>query len=92
MKYVHIQDIVGRRVRDGNGKVLGRLHAIRAEVQGDECIVTEYHLGPAAVFERLGIKMSALFGVPFAREPVILAWNELDLTDPKDLRKRNSGV
>lgn len=88
MKYVHIQDILGRRVRDENGKVLGRLHAIKAEIRGKECVVTEYHLGPAAIFERLGIRMSMLFGISFQREPVKIAWNELDLTNPEDLRVR----
>jgi sporulation protein YlmC with PRC-barrel domain len=88
MKYVHIQDIVGRRVRDENGKILGRLHAIKAEIHGKDCVVTEYHLGPAALLERLGMKASALFGIRMNREPLKIAWDELDLTNSKDLRVR----
>lgn len=86
MKSVRLQHLAGRRVRDANGKVIGRLHAIKAEIRGDECVITEFHLGSAALLERLGIQASALFGLPFTREPRRIAWDELDLSDPDDLR------
>lgn len=85
---VRLQHLVGRRVRDANGKVIGRLHAVRAEIRGGDCIITEYHLGPIALFERMGIHASALFGFPFNHEPLRIPWDQLDVSNPDDLRLR----
>jgi len=89
MSTLRLQHIVGRRVRDANGKVVGRLHEVKAEVRGDECVITEFHIGPAALLERLGIHASALFGFPHESKPRKIPWNELDLTNPDDLRVRS---
>jgi len=44
-KLVRLQSLVGRRVHDAEGKVVGRIEEVRAEWQGDDLVVTEYLCG-----------------------------------------------
>jgi hypothetical protein len=71
--------LVGSRVRALRGAVVGRIEEVRAERRGASCFVTEYHIGPAALLERL----SARF-LPF-RQPrgFIAQWHQLDPSDPE---------
>jgi hypothetical protein len=85
---VRLELLHGRRVRDVDGRVAGRIHSVKAERVGDECLVREFHLGPAALLERLGITLSALTGLPFSHEPLRVPWEELDLADPEHPRLR----
>lgn len=82
MRQVHLQKMVRHPVRDRNGKVAGRIHAVRAEISGDECVIVEWHLGPSAMLERLGISAARLFGWGLNREPLRVPWDQLDLSDP----------
>ena len=79
-KYVRLQSLVGHRVYDGEGRVVGRIEEVRAEWQGDELVVTEYQCGPAALLSRLGIG--------HRRERKRIAWDQLDLSDPAKPRVR----
>lgn len=82
MRQVHLQKMVRHPVRDRNGKVAGRIHSVHAEIRGGECVILEWHLGPSAMLERLGISAAHLVGWPLKREPLRVPWNELDLSDP----------
>jgi len=59
---LHLQKMVRHRVRDCNGKVAGRIHSVRAEIRGDECVILEWQLGPVAMLSRLGISAARLVG------------------------------
>ena len=80
---VRLERIHGRKVRDAEGRVAGRILSVRAERQGDACVVKEFDLGAAALLQRLGIGLSILVGLPFRRQPLRVAWQEMDLTDPE---------
>lgn len=82
MKHVHVEMLFGKRVRDTNGKVAGHIESIRATWKGNACVVEEYHLGAAALMEKLGITAGKLIGVG-SREPVRVPWDQLDLSDPE---------
>jgi hypothetical protein len=87
MILVAIQQLVGQRVRDTNGRVAGRLQAIRAERIGPRCIVHEFHLGKDAWLSRIGAASSRLFG--FKRKgPLRVPWQKIDLTEPSQPRLR----
>ncbi len=79
---VHVEKLLGRRVRDAAGRVVGRIEEIHTDDKG---VVSEFLVGPAALWERLG---QSTLELPFIRllgmEPSShrVPWNELDLTDP----------
>lgn len=82
VREVHVERLVGTRVRDTAGRVVGRIEEIHADDAG---VVSEFLVGPAALWERLG---QATLDLPFVRLLEIerserrIPWNELDLTDP----------
>ena len=88
---VHVERALGRRVRDFNGEVVGRLEEFRCEVVAGETVVVELHIGPAAVSERLGgflfrLPFFSLF--PFERWEYRVSWELVDLVDPDRPRLR----
>jgi sporulation protein YlmC with PRC-barrel domain len=42
---IRLEDLVGTRVRDRDGRVVGRIREIEAEWHGNQCVVTSLHLG-----------------------------------------------
>ena len=85
-RQVRLQELLGRRVRDADGKVLGHIMEISATWRGKECYVDAFHLGTAALLSRLGISAARLVGWPLAREPKRIPWQEMDLSDPEKPR------
>ncbi len=85
---VHVELLLGRRVYDAQGHVIGHLEEIHAGQRGKECVIEEYHLGPAALLERLGISTARLVGWPLSRKPLRIPWRQLDLSDPEHPRLR----
>ena len=79
---VHIELLLGKRVRDRNGRVVGRIEEIQARLQGHDYFVEEYHLGPAAFLEKLGISGARMIGF-HAAQPTRIPWDKLDLSDPE---------
>jgi hypothetical protein len=79
-----IERLVGMRVFDREGRVVGRLEEMRAEKEGAHYVVTEWHIGPAALFERLSVRH---FGMHRSGRVTgyIARWDQLDLEDPARL-------
>lgn len=94
MAEVRVERLLGRLVRDGRGRHVGRIEEIRAEREGDEWVVRGYVLGLGGLIERLaaGAIARAVLG-PLARRRRRrdLAWAELDLADPERPRLRAPG-
>jgi hypothetical protein len=82
MRNVHVETLLGRRVRDVNGESVGHIEELRATWHGRQCLIDEYDLGPAALLERLGISAARLIGWPLTRKPLRVPWRQLDLSDP----------
>ncbi len=76
---VRLEDLVGRKVRARNGRTVGRIEEVCAEARGDEYEVTEYHLGPGALLERLALVERLLGRAP---QTIIVRWDQLDISDP----------
>jgi len=85
---IAIQDLVGARVRDTNGHVAGRVHAIRAERIGPRCVVHEYQLGKDAWLSRIGAASRHRFGFDSKKGLLRVPWQKMDLTEPSKPRLR----
>jgi len=90
MRNVHVEELIGRRVRDANGEPIGHIEEIQADWRGKKCLVEEFHLGPAAFLERLGISAAGFIGWPLSRRPLRIPWDQLDLSDPERPRARRT--
>jgi hypothetical protein len=83
---VHLELLIGKLVRDPEGARVGRIFSIRAEQEGEDCIVREFDLGAAALLANLGISIPRLTGPRW--EPRRVPWDLLDLSDPEHPRLR----
>jgi hypothetical protein len=50
---LHVEQLIGRVVRDASGVVLGRIEEMATQMVDGELVVTEFHLGPQAMVERI---------------------------------------
>jgi hypothetical protein len=83
---IHLELLLGKLVHDPDEVKVGRILSVYADQEGDECIVREYHLGAAALLQRLGISVLHIVGWPIQKEPLRVPWDQLDLSDPARLR------
>jgi hypothetical protein len=78
---LRLDRLLGREVLTANNRPLGRLEEFRVERRGTAWIVTEYVIGRAGLFERLGLGVRLVLGI--ARGGGFVArWDQLDLTNP----------
>jgi hypothetical protein len=89
----HVEHLLGCRVLDIDGDVVGRIEELHVEIVDGELVVLEYHVGPAALLERIAGFATSLpfFGAVF-REPrgLRVRWQDLDLSEPSHPRVRLS--
>ena len=91
MSEVQLELLLGKQVYDIEGKAVGRLEEIKAEMRGTELYVIEYHVGVYALFERLSALaigravLTAMGGTrPGSRKSV--PWSKLDMRDLQHLK------
>ena len=88
---IHVEHLLGRRVRDIDGIVIGRIEELVAERVEAARVVTEFHVGPAALLERVGRFMHQLpliNALPLMHWEYRIPWQMLDLSDPNAPRVR----
>lgn len=88
---LHLELLLGKSVLDATGKRVGRIEEVIAQQQGDEWVVQEYLLGPAAVLERLsawriGGGILHALGAHKLHAGYRVSWEQMDLTDPEHPR------
>src|SRR5204862_7631863 len=86
MAEVTLERLLGRRVLDARGRLVGRLEEVRAERDDGEWIVREYVLGVGGLLERLaadGLVASLLGRWAPEVDRYIVPWDALDLADPE---------
>jgi sporulation protein YlmC with PRC-barrel domain len=87
---LHIEQLLGRKVFDSEGKRAGRLEEVIAERHGDEWVVQEYWVGRNALLTRFSARgvVRALLGFFGAKENAgyKVPWDKLDLSHPERLR------
>ena len=82
-----VELLIGRRVVDASGEVVGRLEEIVADYVDDEYVVREFHVGAFAALERLGTGMFGQSCCDFSAAAAftrgyIVPWRHMDLSDP----------
>jgi hypothetical protein len=90
---INVELLLDKEVRDPSGKRAGRIEEVRARREGDEIIVESYHLGPAAMLERLAapvVRMRFLraLGLHKRTHGRRATWEQMDLSDPEHPRVR----
>jgi sporulation protein YlmC with PRC-barrel domain len=83
---VRVEDLLGKRLCDAEGRRVGRVEELIAEIRGTDLVVVEVHLGRGALLERI-VELSTLvpvFGALQRRlqQRIRVPWYLLDLTDP----------
>jgi sporulation protein YlmC with PRC-barrel domain len=78
---VRLELLIGRQVHAINGRPVGRVHEVLATPQDGAWLVREYHIGNAALLERLSAHVTGR-GPRGFRVP----WDKLDLSDPEKPR------
>ena len=85
----HAEHLVGRRGRDPNGEVVGRLEEMIVEIVDGEPVVTEFHFGTAAMLERIAgfmLQLPFFSLLPRPRRLYRVRWDQVDFTDPRHPR------
>jgi sporulation protein YlmC with PRC-barrel domain len=89
---VKLELLLGRRVVDADGVRVGRIEEVLAEREGDELLVTEFHVGTYGLFERLSLLhvgtglLRFLGGRAKSPNPHRIPWEKMDLGDPEHPR------
>ena len=83
---VRVEELVGRRLCDVDGRKVGRIEEFVAERRGTDWVVIEVHVGPGALLERI-VDLSTLFPLLSTLERRLrkryrIPWEQLDLTNP----------
>ena len=87
MSEIRLEDLLGRRVKDRDGQVIGRIEEVHVEQSVDgpagDYEITEYLLGPGALLERLSLLNRLLGRAP---KTLVVRWDQLDITNPSEPR------
>lgn len=86
MTQFNVEHLLGRQVRSKDGKPLGRIETIHVIRDGDAWLISEIHIGPDALLERLAVGL-----LPGRLREVAerkshdrrhrVAWHQMDFTD-----------
>jgi hypothetical protein len=86
VRELHLESLLGHHLRGADGKPLGRIEEVVAEIRGTDWIVVEVHVGPGALLERLAelTSLVPLFGALHRRLNARhrVPWDRIDFTDP----------
>ena len=86
VRELHVESLVGHHLRGADGKSLGRIQEVVAEIRGTDWIVVELHVGGGALLERLAelTSLVPLFGALQRRLGARhrVPWDRVDFTDP----------
>jgi len=85
-KEVHLELLLGKQVYALNGKAIGRLEEVRAELHQGMAAVQTFEVGTYAILERLsaweiGRAILGLFG-SLIKSGYTVNWNQIDFSDP----------
>ncbi|MFL5563327.1 MAG: hypothetical protein ACJ79K_17820 [Gemmatimonadaceae bacterium] len=81
--------LIGRAVRDVNGRRVGKIRELVAEIVeagGAEYVVREFHLSTGGLVEALaGPRLLRVIADRLGRQPsrLVVSWRDLDLSDPE---------
>ena len=88
---LHAERVIGKKVRDVAGAVVGRIGELIVQNVNGDYVLTEVHIGPAAMLERIGGFVTQLPYFALIRIPQWLhrvSWDQVDWTNPDEPRLR----
>jgi hypothetical protein len=81
---IHLESLLGKRLRDEDGHSLGRIEELVAERRGLDWVVVEVEVGPGALLARL-LEIATLVPLPGMLWRSIpryrVGWHQVDLSD-----------
>jgi hypothetical protein len=78
---LRLDRLIGRQVLTANNRSLGRLEECRVARRGSSWVLTEWLIGPAGLFERLGLGARVVLGIAHGGS-FVARWDQLDLANP----------
>jgi sporulation protein YlmC with PRC-barrel domain len=92
---IHVELLLGTKVRDVNGEEVGRIEEFHVQRDESSCRVDSYFIGASGLIERLsawtlvrpirkvlkGRKLLTVYEIP---------WQEMDLSDPEHPKLRTA--
>jgi sporulation protein YlmC with PRC-barrel domain len=93
---LRFEDLLGKTVRNPQGRPIGRIEDVRVEPDGEDYVVTHILLGPLERLRRLRAFFGELptllaLGVGHDRYVRLLPWHWFDLSDPEHPRLGKGG-
>ena len=88
---LHVERVIGTKVRDVAGAVVGRIGELIVENVDGEYVLTQVHIGPSALLERVGAFVTQLpyFAlIRLSQWQYRIPWDQFDWTDPEQPRLR----
>ena len=90
---INVELLLGTKVRDVDGIEVGRIEELRVEREENACLVEAYLIGASAVIDRLSAwtlarPIARFLGVHKLYALYQVAWNDMDLSDPRHPRLR----
>ena len=85
MAEVNLDLLIGRVVLSRGGERVGRIEAIHAERDGEDHVVTEFHVGAYAALERLSalrLGVALLDLIRLRRRGYCIPWDKIDISNP----------
>jgi hypothetical protein len=82
---LHVERVIGKKVHDADGAVVGRLGELIVENVDGEYVLSEVHIGPSAMLERVGAFATQLPYFALIRYPrwqYRVGWQQMDWSDP----------
>jgi hypothetical protein len=84
MVEINIELLVGRAVSSQAGKTIGHIEEVRAEQEGPDLVITEFHVGLYAAMERMsaspiGAELLGLFRLRRRHRGYRIRWNQIEL-------------
>ena len=85
---IRVDQLLGRRVRDRDGRSVGRIEEIRTESRDGAEVVVEFITGSIGVAERLSARtvmyrLLSLFRLYRGRKGKRIPWDQVDLSDAR---------
>ena len=94
---LHVERVIGKKVRDAGGTVVGRIGELIVENVDGDYVLTEVHIGPSALLERVGgfvTRLPYFAAVRIPRWLYRVPWDQFDWTnrDAPRLRVRKEDL
>ena len=91
MTELNVELLVGRKVQSRHGKAVGHIETIHVVREGDALLISEFHIRPDALLERLAVGLlpgRLREAAQHKRQSLRyrIAWHQLDITDPRHPR------